>query len=81
MKSYNIAKNCNAIRTMLKMSQTDFAKEIGVSFSTINIIENNILNLLESTIEKIYSLESSKAEMAIKEHRHQGRYIEDILNE
>mgnify|MGYP003316014612 CR=1 FL=1 len=56
MKSYNIAKDCKAIRTMLKMSQTDFAKEIGVSFSTINRIENNRFNPLESTIEKIYSL-------------------------
>lgn len=56
MKSYNIQKDCLLIREMLNMSQKEFADAIGVSFATINRIENNKHAPSDFVIERIYDL-------------------------
>lgn len=55
MNNYDFAKDCRAIRTIMDMTQSDFAKAIGVSFSAINRIENRQHEALKDTKEKIYS--------------------------
>lgn len=54
MKSYNIQKDCLLIREMLKMTQMEFADELGVSFATINRIEKGKHNPSFYVLEKIY---------------------------
>ena len=56
MKSYDIQKDCLLIREMLGMSQKEFADAIGVSFATINRIENNKHAPSDFVIERIYDL-------------------------
>ena len=55
MKSYDIQKDCLLIRRMLKMTQTEFADAIELSFATINRIENGKHRPTNPVIEKIYS--------------------------
>lgn len=56
MKSYDIQKDCLLIREMLGMSQKEFADAIGVSFATINRIENNKHTPSDFVVERIYDL-------------------------
>lgn len=55
MDSYNFSKDCKAIRTLMNLGQVDFAKQLGVSFSAINRIENNHHEALIDTKEKVYA--------------------------
>ena len=46
------AKLLKHIREVMILSQTDLAKELGVSFATVNRIENNLHKLTYTTQRK-----------------------------
>jgi len=56
MKDYDIKDDCVLIRSILKLSQQEFAYLLEVSFSTINRIENGKNKPSSVLMEKIYNL-------------------------
>ena len=55
MKSYNFAKDIKVIRDVFGLSQTDFAKQVGLSRSNIVLYEQNEIIPNKSALEKVYS--------------------------
>lgn len=56
MIKYDIQSDCVLIRNYVKLSQKQFADLMGVSFATINRIENGATVPSNSLLEKIYDL-------------------------
>ncbi len=64
----NFAEKVKYVRTELKLSQEDLARELGVSFATINRWENGSYNpsrLAKKAFEDFCSNQNIKFEVAI----------------
>lgn len=60
MVNYDFKNDCILIRKLLKLSQKEFADELGVSFATINRIENGRVLPSKIIIERIFDYAFSK---------------------
>ena len=58
--NYNIAEDISLLRGMLKMSQEELAKDLGVSLVSLNRWETGGNSISEETIERFYSYAYSK---------------------
>lgn len=66
MNEYLVGKDCLTIRKILGLSQTQLAEAIGVSFSSINRMENGKTCQSPATIESLYSFAFSNRQHPIR---------------
>ena len=83
MNAYIVDKDIQVIRELRDMTQDDFAKDIGVSRSTIERWEGNEVEISEVNIEKIYTyaykhnihMNSIKEQLYREDHTNQNHQV------